>query len=159
MTGRIRLYAAIACVLVTVACSHLPLPAVPLPLGRPPSLSVGEWVGTTSQGQPIAFTVSEDERVTAITVGYDFNGCSGSKIFGDLSVPTAPQVTCIPGPCSGVVNSYRAFGYTNGPVASGPVTQVNGLFLPGGEARGQVSFRDYPSCGVTPPAEWTARRR
>ncbi|HET7131985.1 MAG TPA: hypothetical protein VFJ95_07035 [Gammaproteobacteria bacterium] len=159
MRIRIRLYAACACLFFAAACSHLPLPGVPLPLARPASLAVGEWAGTTSQGQPIAFTVSEDERVTAITVGYDFNGCAGSKIFADISVPAAPQVTCIPGPCSGVVSSYRAFGHTNGAVGSGPVTQVNGLFLPGNEARGQVTFADYPSCGVTPPAEWTARRR
>src|SRR5688572_3634048 len=44
---------------------------------RPPmlgfsSLSVGEWEGTTSQGKPITFTVSPDEKVTSIIVGYGF---------------------------------------------------------------------------------------
>jgi hypothetical protein len=155
----VQLGAALAYISLMAACSHLPLAGVPVPLTRTPSLSAGEWVGTTSQGQPIAFTVSADERVTAITVGYDFNGCSGSKIFADLSVPAAPQVTCIPGPCSGVVKSYRAFGYTNGSVGSGAVTQINGLFLPGNEARGQATFADYPSCGSAPPAELTAPRR
>ncbi|HEX5046448.1 MAG TPA: hypothetical protein VFX89_04945, partial [Gammaproteobacteria bacterium] len=119
----------------------------------------GEWTGATSQGTPIAFTVSSSETVTSITVGYDFNDCSGSKTFADLNVPTAPQVTCIPGPCSGTVTSYRAFGYVNGSFGNGPVTQINGLFLPGNEAKGQVIFSDYPSCGTATPVEWTARRR
>ena len=159
MARTIRIGAAAAYLSLAGACSHLPLPGVPLPFARTPSLTAGEWAGTTSQGQPIAFTVSADERVTTITVGYDFNGCSGSKIFADLSVPAAPQVTCIPGPCSGVVNAYRAFGYTNGSVGTGPVTQINGLFLPGNQARGQATFSDYPSCGSAPPVEWTAIRR
>jgi hypothetical protein len=52
-------------------------------------LSVGEWEGTTSQGKPIAFTVSQDETVTSITLGYDFNDCSGTRTFAELSIPTA----------------------------------------------------------------------
>jgi hypothetical protein len=144
---------------LAAACSHLPLPGAAISLARVQSLSAGEWSGTTSQGMPIAFTVSSDETVTAITIGYDFNECSGSSAYSDLNVPTAPQVTCIPGPCSGVVTSYRAFAYLNGSFGSGPVTQINGLFLPGNQARGQVTFTDYPSCGTAPPAEWTARKR
>ena len=85
-------------------------------------MSVGEWRGTTSQGMPIALTVSADERVTTITLGYDFDGCAGSHTFSDVNVATAPDVTCIPGPCSGAVVSYRAFAYVNGEFGSGPVT-------------------------------------
>jgi len=123
------------------------------------SLSVGQWSGTTTQGMPIAFTVSSDEAVTTITVGYSFNSCSGTQTFSNLSVPTAPDVNCIPGPCSGPISSYRAFGYENGSVGSGPSTTVNGLFLPGGRAQGQVSFRDYPVCGTATSVPWTATRR
>jgi len=108
---------------------------------------------------PIAFTVSSDEAVTTITVGYSFNSCSGTQTFSNLSVPTAPDVNCIPGPCSGPISSYRAFGYENGSVGSGPSTTVNGLFLPGGRAQGQVSFRDYPVCGTAASVPWTATRR
>jgi hypothetical protein len=108
---------------------------------------------------PIAFTVAPDETVTTITLGYAFNGCSGSHIFSDLNVPTASNVTCIPGPCTGVLTSYRAFSYVEGAVIGGPSTQINGVFLPGDQARGQVVFRDYPSCGTANPVEWTATKR
>jgi len=135
-------------------CSY---PVLPFTGGG--SLSVGEWSGTTSQGMPIAFVVSPNETVTAITVGYAFNDCSGSQTFADLTVPTAPNLTCIPGPCSGIEASYRAFGYTAGSPASGPMTQLNGLFLPGNQAKGQASFHNYPSCGTAIAVEWTATRR
>jgi hypothetical protein len=129
-----------------------------LPFGAA-SLSVGEWSGTTAQGAPITFVVSPDERVTTITLGYDFNGCTGSHTFSNLSVPTAPDLTCIPGPCSGVLSSYRAFGYSAGSVVAGPMTQINGLFLPRNEAKGQVTFRNYAGCGDLITTEWTATRR
>ena len=141
-----------SCVLTGACTSSL------LPSFGAPSLSAGEWTGTTSQGTPIAFTVSPDEKVTTITLGYDFNGCAGSNTFSNLSVPTAPDVTCIPGPCSGALSSYRAFGYTAGSV-SGPMTQVNGVFLPRNEAKGQATFRNYAGCGDLITTEWTATRR
>ena len=78
------------------------------------SLAIGEWSGTTSQGMPIAFSVSQDEKVTAITVGYRFNSCSGTQTFSNLNLPTAPDVTCVPGPCPASVSSYRAFSFADG---------------------------------------------
>ena len=107
------------------------------------SLSVGQWNGTTAQGTSITFTVSADEILTTLAVGYSFHGCSGTQTFSNLNVPTAPDVTCIPGPCSGTVSTYRALAYSSGP-AAGPSTTVNGVFLPGNRAQGLVSFRDYP---------------
>jgi hypothetical protein len=139
-------------------CTRLLAPLGGVPSGAS-SLSAGEWHGTTAQGMPIAFTVSADETITTITLGYDFNGCSGSHTFSDLLVPTRPDVTCIPGPCSGALTTYRAFGYSSGSPAAGAYTQINGLFLPGGQARGQVVFSAYPSCGTAPPVEWTATKR
>jgi hypothetical protein len=130
-----------------------------LPFAGARSLSVGEWNGTTSQGTPIAFVVSPDETITQITLGYDFNGCSGSQTFADLNVPTNPNVSCIPGPCAGTLESYRAFGYTSGSPAAGPLMQVNGLFLPGDQARGQATFSNYSSCGTATAVERTATRR
>ena len=123
------------------------------------SLSVGQWSGTTAQGASIAFTVSFDEILRTISVGYAFNGCSGTQTFADLNVPTAPDVTCIPAPCSGSLSTYRAFGYTSRSVGTEPSTTINGLFLPGGRAQGQVSFRDFPGCGTAAGVEWTAMRR
>lgn len=149
----VRKYAVFASALLG-ACSH---PTLPFTGTR--SLSVGEWSGTTSQGMPIHLIVSPDETVTTITVGYNFNGCSGSHTFADLSVPTNPDVTCIPGPCSNTLESYRAFGYSAGSAAGGPLTQINGLFLPRDQARGQATFSNYPSCGTATPVEWSAVRR
>ena len=123
------------------------------------SLSVGRWSGTTAQGTPITFTVSSDEVLTAIAVGYNFNGCSGTQTYSNLNVPTAPEVTCIPGPCSGTIATHRAFAYSGGSRGTGPSTNFNGLFLPGARAQGLVSFRNYPGCGTAAGVEWTATRR
>ena len=62
------------------------------------------------------------------------------------------------GPCSRTAASYRAFGFSDGTPAAGPSTQINGLFLPRNQARGQAVFRDYPNCGSA-TVEWTASRR
>ena len=123
------------------------------------SLSVGQWAGTTEHGTPITFTVSSDEILTTIAVGYSFNGCSGTQTFSNLSVATVPNLTCIPGPCSGAAASYRSFAYVSGSIGAGPLTSINGLFLPGNRAEGLVSFRDFPGCGTVGGVPWSATRR
>lgn len=128
-----------------------------LPISIASSLSVGEWEGTTSQGRPIAFTVSRDEKVTSITLEYDFNGCSGTRKFLDINIPTAPELHCIPGPCARTAASYRAFGFSVGTAAGGPYTQINGVFLPRNQAKGQAIFSEYPNCGSA-TVQWTATR-
>lgn len=153
-----------SCAIVTClfasACTRaiLPIAGASPGSGGDVSRSVGEWRGTTSQGMPIAFTVSSNETVTTITVGFDFNGCTGFRTFSDLMVTTNPRVTCISGSCPKTLASYRAFSYIDGTFGGGPVTQVNGLFLPRNRASGQINFTDYPECG-TVTAEWTAARR
>lgn len=117
----------------------------------------GQWSGTTSQGAPFAFTVSTDQKVTAIIVGYNFNGCSGQQTYSGLNLDTTPNVTCIPAPCSSTIASYRAFGYSDRSI-EGPSTTVNGLFTSPKKAEGQVAFRDYPGCGSAPGIAWTATR-
>jgi hypothetical protein len=123
------------------------------------SLSVGQWSGTTAQGAAITFDVASDEILTAISVGYNFSGCTGTRVFSSLHVATAPDVTCIPGPCSGTISSYRAFAYSDGTRGSGPTTTLNGVFLPGGRAQGLAAFNDYPGCGTAASVEWSATRR
>jgi hypothetical protein len=146
-----------AALILQCACVRPMLPSS-LPMPGLSSLSVGEWEGTTSQGRTIAFTVSRDEKVTSIALGYDFNDCSGTREFLELNVPTAPDVTCIPGPCPRTATSYRAFGFSDGTVAAGPYTQVNGVFLPRNQAKGQAIFSNYADCGSA-TVEWTATRR
>ena len=124
----------------------------------PASLSTGQWSGTTAQGAAISFTVSPDETLTSLAVGYSFNGCSGIQTFSNLNVSTKPDITCIPGPCSGTVSSYRQFAYTSGRAATEPSTTIIGLFLAGNRAEGQVSFRDFPGCGTSAGVTWVAGR-
>ncbi|HVG55295.1 MAG TPA: hypothetical protein VM846_12740 [Vicinamibacterales bacterium] len=124
------------------------------------SLSVGQWNGTTAQGAPIAFTVSPDEILTTLSVGYSFNGCTGTQTFSNLNVSTKPDVTCIPGPCTGTTASFREFAYLSGDRAgTEPSTGVIGLFLAGNQASGQAHFSNYPGCGTATGVPWTATRR
>ena len=119
----------------------------------------GQWSGTTSQGATIAFVVSADEMVTTLTVGHAFNGCSASETFSNLTLPTAPNVTCIPGPCDPSLASYRAFNYSSRGPIEGPSTTVNGLFMSSTSAQGSAGFRDFPGCGSAIGVAWTATRR
>lgn len=122
------------------------------------STLAGQWSGTTAHGMPIAFTVSSGEKVTAISLGYSFNGCSGSHAFSDLNLDTVPNVTCIPGPCSPILSSFRSFNYSAGS-AGGSFTTINGIFPSANRAEGAIAFRDYPQCGSMVGVGWTATRR
>jgi hypothetical protein len=138
-------------------CIRPPLPMTTV-LMPGASMSVGSWEGTTSQGKPIAFTVSPDERVISITLGYDFADCSGTHSFDGINLPTVSDLHCIPGPCPASAASYRSFSFVDGSVPSGPYTQINGVFLPRNQAKGQVVLANYPNCG-TATTQWTATRR
>jgi hypothetical protein len=119
----------------------------------------GDWSGTTAQGSPIAFTISPDERVTSITIGYNFNGCSGSQTFSNLNLEIAPNVICIPGPCPGSLSGFRRFSHATGTTLGEPMTSVHGLFPSTARAEGAAYFRDYPSCGSANAIGWTATKR
>jgi hypothetical protein len=134
-------------------------PGAPLLVPRSPAVrTTGEWLGTTSQGQPIAFSVSQDERVTTLSIGYAFKDCAGTRRFPEISVPTAPNVVCMNGPCGRGVSTYRAFSVADGAAPPAAHTQVNGVFLPGDAAQGQASFSDYEGCGSA-TVTWRATRR
>ena len=151
MTARAFRFLVIALCGVAGACRN---PAAPTATGY-----AGQWSGTTLQGRPIAFTVSGDETVTSITLGHDFNGCSGSQTFSPLSLSIAPSVVCIPGPCSPAVSSYRGFGFTSGNPTAGPSTDVSAVFLSMTRAEGTANFRSYPVCGSAIGVAWTVTRR
>lgn len=144
------------CLSVTTLCAVAACggPASPSAMGY-----AGQWAGTTAQGRSIAFTISSSERVTSITVGHDFNGCSGSQGFSDLSLNIAPNVQCIPGPCPPSTTSFRGFGYASGSPFEGPSTDVNALFLSMTRAEGSINLRNFPGCGSAIGVAWSATKR
>lgn len=112
----------------------------------------GQWSGTTSQGRPITFTVASDQKVTAITVGYGFSGCSGVNTFSGLSLDIGyppVQTPMTPGP---------GFGYGSGSPEAANYTQVSGYFTSSTMANGTVVFGGYPGCGNA-LGIWTATKR
>jgi hypothetical protein len=110
----------------------------------------GQWKGTTSQGRPITFTVSVDQKVTAITVGYSFNGCSGLNTFSNLNldIGTTPNPATTLGP---------GFGFGSGPPDGPNYMQVYGSFSSNTTAMGSVIFGGYAGCGNA-GGIWTATR-
>ena len=134
---------------LVAACGH--------PTNSSPTYA-GDWTGTTDQGRPISFTISSSETVTTITVGHSFNSCSGSQTFSDLNVSIAPNVQCIPGPCSGSLASYRAIHYGSGNLLGGAATSINGVFLSHDRVEGQVMFSNLPVCGSA-TASWAAIKK
>ena len=119
----------------------------------------GQWTGTTAQGKTVTFTISSDETVTTLTVGHEFNGCSGTQIFSSLNVSIAPQVQCIPAPCSNQLLSYRAFNYSVGNSLDGPGTSLNAVFLSADRAEGLIHFRNFPGCGNALSVPFSATKR
>jgi hypothetical protein len=101
----------------------------------------GQWSGVSSQGRTISFTVSSDQKVTSITLGYNFNGCTGTSTFPNLSLgigstpnPSSPT----PGP---------GFGYGSGNPEGPNFTQVYGMFSSYTAATGSMVFGDFSGCG------------
>jgi hypothetical protein len=111
----------------------------------------GDWMGTTTQGRPIMFSVSADQKVTAINVGYSFNGCTGTRIFSNLALdignPPNPATSLGPG-----------FGYGSPAPDSPNYTQIYGSFTSSTTATGSVVFGAYTDCGNS-GAVWTAAKR
>ena len=112
----------------------------------------GEWTGTTSQGRPITFTVSPDQKVTDITVGYSFGSCSGTNTFSNLNLdigtspfPGAPQI----GP---------GFGFGSGSPELPNYTQIYGNFSSSTSVNGSVIFGAYAGCGNS-GGIWSATKR
>jgi len=131
-------------------CSSSTMPTPPS-TGVPPRYD-GEWSGTTSQGRPISFTVSADQKVTAITVGYSFNSCSGTKTFPGLSLDIGNP------PNPGSPSGGPGFGYGSGPPDAPNYTQVYGTFASSTAVSGSVVFGDYTNCGNA-IGIWSATRK
>jgi hypothetical protein len=109
----------------------------------------GQWAGTTSQGRPISFTVSADQKVTAITVGYSFGSCSGSNTYSNLNLAIGTGLN----PSSGV-----GFGFGSGSPEGPSYVQVYGSFASSTTASGTLVFGSFPGCGNA-GGIWTATKR
>jgi hypothetical protein len=111
----------------------------------------GAWSGTTSQNQPIAFTVSADQRVTSVTVGWSFNGCAGTGTSSSNPFPIAtPQP---PGP-----PPWDNPGFVSGgQPGDKSVWAVTGAFTSSQTATGTAEFVEFPGCGNS-LATWNATR-
>src|SRR5206468_7810481 len=126
----------------------------------PSSSYAGQWSGTTTQGAAISFAISPDEKVTTISIGYNFAACSGTQTFSNLSLAIAPNVICSPGPCPPSLTSFREIEFESGNIVSGPSTSVAGVFLANATVQGTATFRNYPGCeDVVGTASWTAVKR
>jgi hypothetical protein len=81
-----------------------------------------------------------DQKVTAISVGYSFNGCSGSVTFStlNLDIGSTPNPATTLGP---------GFGFGSGPPDAPNYTQVFGSFSSNTTATGSVVFGGYTGCG------------
>jgi hypothetical protein len=136
-------YAAVLALALAAACGRGP--------SGPSAVSyAGEWTGATSQGTPIAFTVSSDRKLTKVSLVYNFNGCTGTSAFSAdvpiVDVPTAPVPTA-----SAIFDSGR-----DAPNR----TLINFLFTSGTDAHGLVILTDYAGCGAgVTSAAWTAAKR
>jgi hypothetical protein len=111
----------------------------------------GQWSGTTFQGARIAFTVT-GQKVTAITLGYNFNGCSGTHSFANLSLDSGTP------PNTGAPTLGPGFGYGSGNPEAGNYTQILGNFTSSSQATGSVIFGSYSGCG-TAISIWNATRQ
>jgi hypothetical protein len=106
----------------------------------------GQWSGTTFQGQPFSFTVSSDQKVTALSVGYRFGGCSGVDTFSNLDLAINPSPP------------YFGYGASH---PDGRGTSIQVFFQSETSGFATVIFYGPPSCGSTgesgPPVQLTKR--
>ena len=129
----------------TVSLPRLPSPTAPSPTA--PGGYAGEWSGATLTGERIAFTVSADQKVIAITVDYRFGGCSGTRTFSGLSIPIGTASGASP------FFQHRA---TDSDTRN--FIAVDGFFDSSEAAGGFVGFSEFMGCGDS-FGLWNARRR
>jgi hypothetical protein len=133
------LYSMVLIAALSAGCSYSPM--------GPGGLDyAGEWSGTTSQGRPISFTISSKARVTAISVAFDFSGCSGVKTFTglDVAIRTAPAGLLPP-----ELEQYAGFNFRDGAQGAANATQVVGALKSETTATGAAGFENYAGCTNT----------
>ncbi len=133
---------ATACGLLSGCGTATPTDPDPVAVGY-----AGEWSGTTFQGRPISFTVSPEQQVTTISVGYQIDMCSGVETFSDVKgVPFA--------------DGLPAFQFTAKLADTRPIA-IQGYLMPDASVSGTLLLYGPPSCGrsETVAGPFTARRR
>ena len=130
------------------ACSN-PTGPEPVPAGY-----AGEWAGTTAQGTPVSFSVS-DEQVTSFTLAFNFSStCSGTETIPGpapirMQVPPGPPPFDQPGFAMSKVHGNFEWGVA----AAGPFSPDRR------SASGEFRLVDYPGCNNVMAGTWTAKRR
>ena len=127
-----------------------PSPVSPSPVSTRASYA-GEWSGTTAQGDAIAFTVSNEHKVTALTVSYRFAGCSVARSISPLSL----DIGYTPNPTAA---GNPGFGYGEGDPEKEILFSLYGEFRSPDTAHGFISVLNYMGCRFA-GATWDARKR
>ena len=117
-------------ILLGLAACDSPNPAGPSGPGY-----AGEWSGQTFQGRVITFTVSAEQKVTAISVSYSIDSCSGSETFQNLDVPL-------------IAVGRGGFGY-DAKLPNGVVLQIQGYFITAQNVSGGLLIYGPPACGTS----------
>jgi hypothetical protein len=145
--GRALLTTATATV---AACGANPTSPTPTPVGYE-----GRWTGSaftgavpfgTSLAGAFSFTVSRDQKITAIEFDYRLNACGGKVSVANLNLPLFEYQQL------GTSFEYRSTDFTQPNYVS-----VFGTFKPDGTAEGIISLGQYQGCGDG-GGFWTARR-
>jgi hypothetical protein len=121
---------------------------------QPSTGYLGQWAGTTSQGQPVAFSVNDKQQVVSLTIGYNFNNCSGTLAWSDLSLPIfTPQ------PPGAPPYNNPGFGYSSQSQGTNGIAIV-GVFTSDTTALGTFDFLVFTACGgANSGGNWTASKR
>jgi len=118
----------------------------------------GMWTGPTSQGGTITFAVSSEQKVVAIGVDYNLNGCSGTAVLSGLSLEVSRPELAPGSPNAGGPFDNPSFGTGTHGLTLPNFLGVSGSFTSGDSARGVLTLRQYGGCG-SGTATWTATKR
>ena len=118
----------------------------------------GMWKGPTSRGGTIAFAVSSEQRVLAIRVDYDLNGCSGTAVLSGLSLEVSRPRLAPGSPNTGGPFDNPSFGTGTQGLEQPNSLVVSGSFTSGDTATGVLTLRHLGGCG-SGVASWTATKR
>jgi hypothetical protein len=128
--------AAMIALISAIGCSTGPTN----PTGTPTNSLAGTWSGTTFQGRSIVFTISQSHQLTALSVGYEIDTCSGVASFPNVAIPMFSV--------SGTGAMAFAYGETL-PDRPEVGVSVQGYSMPDNAITGPVIVYGRRSCGTS----------